>query len=497
MNTTITEVAPSELLTDRNVREDLRLNKEFVASVKDHGVLVPIVAVKTDDGLRVRFGHRRTAAAVQAGRDTVPVVVVETDADGDAEAIDRLLTQHAENTHRAGLTTAEDAKVAQQLSLLGLSAAQIARRTHTKKATVEAGIKVADSELATKATERYDLTLEQAVAVAEFENDPEVVKALVVAAQKGQFDHVAQRVRDDRARAEAQAPVITGLAEQGITVVDRPTYSDDAKGVAWLRDQAGELLDPEAHSQCPGHAVYLNEVEVYTEPDGTVLDADRWGNVEWPEDKTPAGEAEAEARWDAVTVTTRWHPEPVCTDPKANGHLTSDQWHDRQGRGSKNAAEKSDKQREAEKKARRLVIENNKAWKAAREVRQQWVAAYLTRKTPPVGLGEFLATTLTNHSGVANSTGGNNLAAEWFGAKRAEYGSSTELAKVAQQANDKRASVIVLGIVLAGYESDHCTDNAWRSDGTHSAQGRYLRYLETLGYTLSDVEKFAVSKKTA
>lgn len=497
MNTTITEVAPGDLLTDSNVREDLRLNKEFVASVKDHGVLVPIVAVKTDDGLRVRFGHRRTAAAVQAGRPTVPVVVVESNTEGDAEAVERLLTQHAENTHRAGLTTTEDAKVAQQLSLLGLSATQIARRTHTKKVNVEAGIKVAESELATKATERYDLTLEQAVTVAEFEDEPETAKALIVAAQKGQFEHVAQRARHDRERAQAQAPVIAALAEQGIEVVTKPNHSDPGEVVAWLRDEAGERLDPEAHSQCPGHAVYLHEAEVYTEPDGTVLDADRWGNVDWPEGNEPADDNEAEARWEAVTVTTEWHPEAVCTDAKANGHLTDSQWHDKRGSGSKGAADKSDAEREAEKKARKLVIENNKAWKAAREVRQEWVAKYLTRKTPPAGAGQFLAVTLTHDSAVANSHSGHNVAAEWFGAKRADYGSSPELAKLAEQANDKRALVIALGVILGGYESDHCTDNAWRSNGTGNATGRYLRYLQSLGYTLSDVEEFAASKKTA
>lgn len=497
MNTTITEVAPSDLLTDRNVREDLRLNKEFVASVKDHGVLEPIVAVKTDDGLRVRFGHRRTAAAIEAGRPTVPVVVVESDAEGEAEAIERIITQHAENTHRSGLTTTEDAKVAQQLSLLGLSATQIARRTHTKKAHVEAGIKVAGSELATKATERYDLTLEQAVTVAEFEDDPEVAKALIVAATKGQFEHVAQRARDDRARAQAQAPVIEALTAEGITVIDRPGWQDDAKDVDRLRDSAGDRLDPEAHRQCPGHAVYLTEREVYTEPDGTVLDANRWGEVDWPEGKEPADDDEAAARWEAVTVTIEWEPEPVCTNPGEHGHLTDSQWYDRQGRGTKSAGDKTDAEREAEKKARKLVIENNKAWKAAREVRQQWVAKYLTRKTPPAGFGEFLAQTLTEHSTVANSIGGSNTAAEWFGFEPESYGRSQKLKDLAVKANDKRAQVIALGIILGGYESDYCTDNSWRQNGTNNATGRYLRYLQSLGYTLSDVEEFAASKKTA
>jgi ParB family chromosome partitioning protein len=44
-----------------NIRTDARLDKAFVASIKDFGVLVPITAVRTVTGdVRVRFGHRRT-----------------------------------------------------------------------------------------------------------------------------------------------------------------------------------------------------------------------------------------------------------------------------------------------------------------------------------------------------------------------------------------------------------------------------------------------------
>ena len=490
-------VDPATLLIDVNVRDDLNLSKEFVASIKDHGVLVPIVAVRSDDGLRVRMGHRRTAGAVKAERPLVPVVIVDSDADGDAEQIARLLEQHAENTHRAGLTVGEDAAVAHQLSLLGLSVTQIARRTHTTKAKVEAGIRVGGSELATKATERYDLTLDQAATVAEFEDDTETAKALIVAATQGRFEHVAQRARHDRERAQAQAPIIAALTEQGIEVVTRPTGNDQGEVVAWLRDSDGNKLDDADHGQCPGHAVYLAEVEVYSEPDGTIVEADRFGNVQWPEGNEPADDAEAEARWEAVTVTTGWEPVAVCTAPARNGHLTDSQWYASRGSGGKRAADKSEAEREADKKARRLVIENNKAWKAAREVRQAWVKAYLTRKTPPNGVGEFLVVALTEDASVANDIGGNNLAAEWFGAKRADYGSSTELAKLAAKATDRRALVLTLGIILAGYESLWCTDNAWRTNGTANATGRYLRFLASLGYTLSEVEEFAVSKRTA
>ncbi len=68
---------PRSLLVDVNVRRDAQVDKEFVASVRDLGVLVPIVAVRIGDGgVRVRFGHRRVLAAMEAERHSVPVVVV-------------------------------------------------------------------------------------------------------------------------------------------------------------------------------------------------------------------------------------------------------------------------------------------------------------------------------------------------------------------------------------------------------------------------------------
>ena len=155
---------PRALLVDVNVRQDAQLDEQFVATIRAHGVLVPIVAVDTPDGVRVRFGHRRTLAAVEAGLDTVPVIVVEPktgDPDSDAAEVDRLVTQHVENTHRAGLTTADEIEVARQLTAFGLTAGQIARRTRTKRAHVEQTVAVANSELAARATARYDLTLDR------------------------------------------------------------------------------------------------------------------------------------------------------------------------------------------------------------------------------------------------------------------------------------------------------------------------------------------------
>jgi ParB family transcriptional regulator, chromosome partitioning protein len=41
---------PRTLLVDANIRTEMQLGKDFVDSIRDLGVLVPIVAVRTADG---------------------------------------------------------------------------------------------------------------------------------------------------------------------------------------------------------------------------------------------------------------------------------------------------------------------------------------------------------------------------------------------------------------------------------------------------------------
>ena len=487
--TEIRTVDPTTLLVDVNVRSELDLNKEFVGSIKDHGVLVPIVAIKTPEGLRVRMGHRRTMAAVEAGLDSVPVLVTESDAEGDTAEIERLLTQHAENHHRAALSNTDDAQVAKQLSLYGLSAAQIAKRTHTKKAHVETALTVAGSELATKATERYDLTLDQAAVIAEFENDTEVVTALVASIESGQFDHVAQRARNDRAEREAQEPVRLRLAEADVQVIARPGWDSPAKTLDRLVTKDGDDLTDVDHIECPGHAAYLNEKQVYVDADGTPLPTDQWGRVDFGDD---VDDEEADRRFEAATRVGVWTPVYVCTDPTANGHR------DRYASGSERvkAEDKTPEEREADKKARALVIENNKAWKAAREVRTEWVKTFLTRKTPPASAGPFLAVALTRDADIVTDVKGNHVAAGWLaGDDTAAYGRSAALTETADAATDKRALVIALGVALGGYEA-RAGDGAWRENGESSSTGRYLRFLTANGYVLSDVETYAASAET-
>ena len=133
MSMQIKEVAPGDLIVAANVRRDVALSKECVASVKQHGVKVPVLVQEGATGLEVLDGQRRTLAAVEAGLKLVPVVVQESVADDGARIVEQLVV----NGHRSSLSTADEVEAVRDLALFGLSASQIARKTGSKRAVVD------------------------------------------------------------------------------------------------------------------------------------------------------------------------------------------------------------------------------------------------------------------------------------------------------------------------------------------------------------------------
>jgi ParB family chromosome partitioning protein len=127
---TIEHIDPHTLIVDTNVRDDAYVDAQFVASIKEHGVLVPIAGVRGDDGnVRVRAGQRRTLAAREAGLPTVPVYVrAATAADENSQLIERVAEQIVENDHRSDLTDAQRARGIQQMIDAGMSVTKVAKK---------------------------------------------------------------------------------------------------------------------------------------------------------------------------------------------------------------------------------------------------------------------------------------------------------------------------------------------------------------------------------
>lgn len=120
------ELSTSEILESaRNPRKhfDQKKLEELAASVREHGVLTPLLARPSGDYYELAAGHRRFRAAKMAGLETLPVVVREMD---DVQFLEVLTI---ENLQRDDVHPLEEAQGYKDLiDEAGYSAARIGER---------------------------------------------------------------------------------------------------------------------------------------------------------------------------------------------------------------------------------------------------------------------------------------------------------------------------------------------------------------------------------
>lgn len=112
---------------------------ELVDSIKERGVLQPLLARPVDSGYEIVAGERRFRAAKIAGRESVPVIVLEL---SDQEALELALV---ENLQRADLNDIEEAEgYARLANEFGLTQVVIAQRVGKGRATVANAMRLLD-----------------------------------------------------------------------------------------------------------------------------------------------------------------------------------------------------------------------------------------------------------------------------------------------------------------------------------------------------------------
>src|SRR5437660_3046433 len=105
---------------------------ELARSVREHGIVQPLVVMRAGDKYKLIAGERRFRAAQQAGLSTVPVVVKDSLKSGDA-----LQIALVENIQREDLNPMEEANAYHQLhDEFGMTQEEIARRVGKERSTV-------------------------------------------------------------------------------------------------------------------------------------------------------------------------------------------------------------------------------------------------------------------------------------------------------------------------------------------------------------------------
>ncbi len=107
--------------------------EELSRSVREHGIIQPLVVTRTGDNkYRLIAGERRFRAAQKAGLTVVPVVIKETMTDSDT-----LQVALIENIQREDLNTIEEAYAYHQLhEEFGLTQEEISKRVGKERSTV-------------------------------------------------------------------------------------------------------------------------------------------------------------------------------------------------------------------------------------------------------------------------------------------------------------------------------------------------------------------------
>ncbi|MBM4487710.1 ParB N-terminal domain-containing protein (plasmid) [Prescottella equi] len=467
-------VDPTTLLVDTNIRADLRLTKGFLQSIAEHGVMTPPTAVRTADGqLRVRTGHRRTAAAVHNGLAAIPVLVIGDEATDDAATLDRLATQWAENEHRTGLDHADKVDTVEQMSLLGVPAGQIAKRLKTTRREVAAAVAVAQNDTARSHLAERDLTLDEAAAFAEFSDDPDAIASLEHAIDTGRLAHVAQSLRDRRAEHAAALEAGSAYAAEGITIyTEHPAYGTGPRALHSLVDADGNEATRETVPTEHLAAYMQGRVAYLDKETGDEIDEDTIDFTAGPDDEPDEGLRHP----DTVDINhDGYRPVWYCTDPTAAG------LRDRYGRNTNTAtADDSDTGKADRAAERRAVIDNNKAWTSAETVRRAWLTDLAARKGAPKGAATFIANSLAARARLFDAYHVHQTRNEILGTTNA-----TDITALIGKASEARAQLLALVQVLAAHEAA-TGKNDWRTINTDTVT--YLRYLESLGYTLSEIE---------
>ena len=365
--------------------------------------------------------------------------------------------------------SSNEVRAHQELLNLGLTAGQVARRTHVPRKRVQATTRVAASPVAVEAMTRHQLGLEQAVAVAEFDDDPAAVEALTAAgADLGRFAHLLQQLRDARADAAARAVVTAELTGTGVRIVDEPEgvlFAGRVRRLSELRlspdTPPGTELTVEEHRGCPGHAAWV---------------ADR-------------GRQDPVRRAVAVYACDGW---------RAHGHAER-----YASVGTAGAGRAGGAMSQEQKAERREVIDRNRAWDSAQAVRRDWLRAFLDRRTPPRDAQRWIAATLAASGPDIRRAmdSGHTLAADLLGLMPASAarpngggwypGSGRRpIGDAAAHASPARATTLTLAVLLAGRE-DATSRDTWRHS-TPEARA-YFTTLRDWGYTLSDVEALVLT----
>lgn len=328
----VVHLAVDELVAHpENPRTDVGDVDALAASIRAAGILEPLIVTTARafaaedphlqptnlDAYVIIAGHRRVAAAREAGLTTVPCVVRE-DLVGPAAREAMLI----ENLHREDLTPVEEAQAFDQLRLLGLSQRQIAERVGCNQSHISKRLDLLKLPPEYRRRIGDSLTVQDALELAKLADHPGRLKDAI----SRKWEPVATAVRRhlDEIEGERKAAAAREkLKAEGVKVVKSPGYSwwgQKTQPLAYLRDDGSLKLSDAEHAAEPCHAAVIGEGHragevtlVCTDPSRHGVTTVRGGSVKSARQET-AERKQREARKAAHTARVA-HLSRLLTGP--------------------------------------------------------------------------------------------------------------------------------------------------------------------------------------
>lgn len=208
--------------------------QQLADSIRQHGVLQPVVVRQAGSRYELVMGERRFRASQLAGRRSVPAVVV------DVDPADRLELAIVENVQRQDLNPIELALAYQALSRTGHTQEQIGRKVSMDRSSVANHIRLLDLSRAIQAdVEAGRLSMGHAKALLQIP-DHELREAL-------------------RARIVSQALSVRATEEAARDSIRGGKTSASSSGKAARPEKASSTQAAEAHD--PDTRAYLERLE--------------------------------------------------------------------------------------------------------------------------------------------------------------------------------------------------------------------------------------------
>jgi ParB family chromosome partitioning protein len=194
---------------------------ELASSIKEHGVLQPILVRPAGDGYEIIAGERRWRASKLAGKETIPAIVERFD---DATALEIALI---ENLQREDLSPLDEAVIYKKMTdELGYSIRQLAGKLGKDKGYVENRLRLANApdDVREMVAQRYD-TLSAAYELMKIDNARRR-KALAKQMLAGKLTLIrlhdrVERILNPLEKPEKAEPAIPALRDDALITATR------------------------------------------------------------------------------------------------------------------------------------------------------------------------------------------------------------------------------------------------------------------------------------